>query len=305
MAHQPTGSLFREHNAFLVIRALTPENGKRTTMPDFSAEWVALTTAAIISLAAFSVLWTMSLRREDASIVDWYWALGFGVFAGLYLAIRDTDLQSLCLALFTIAWSLRLTVHLVRRHAFKGVEDARYAAMRAAGGSTFKRDSLFKIFWLQAVFQWLIATPLHAGMLFGDGIDRGPLFALGSLVFIVGALIEAIADAQLDRFSRDRANAGKLLTTGLFAWSRHPNYFGEAVLWWGLGLIGFALSGLWWSFVGPAILTLLLVKVSGVPPLDQHLSSRPGWKAYAARTPAIIPRMPRAERAETKTQINP
>lgn len=256
-------------------------------------EFLSLATTLAICLAAFSGLWVVSLFKNDASIVDWYWGLGFGVVALSHAILHGTSAPGWMLTVFTVLWALRLTGHMVRRHIRKGREDARYAAMREAGGKTFKRDSLVKIFWLQAIIMWVIATPLHAGLLYRDGEPGTLLLLVGSIVFLGGFLVETVADAQLDRFNRDPANKDRLMTEGLFAWSRHPNYFGEAVLWWGLGLIGFSLSGMWWSFVGPAILTFLLIKVSGVPMLEDLLAKRPGWSEYAARTPAFFPRPPR------------
>jgi steroid 5-alpha reductase family enzyme len=224
-------------------------------------EWMTLIAALLLCLAAFSVLWVISLRKNDASIVDWYWGTGFGVIALFYAFVHGGSAPAWVLAILTVAWSVRLTAYMVRRHLWKGEEDARYAAMRAAGGPTYKRDSLFKIFWLQAVIMWMIATPQHAGLLYADGIDRPLAFFVGLLLFAAGFTLESVADSQLDRFIRTP----------------------------GLGLIGFSLSGAAWTFIGPAILTFLLVKVSGVPMLDAHLSTRPGWSDYAANTPALLP----------------
>lgn len=258
-------------------------------MTAMMSEWTLLISTLVTCLAAFSVLWVISLRKNDASIVDWYWGTGFGVIALTYTILHGASAPAWVLVILTVVWSVRLTGYMVKRHLWKGEEDARYAAMRAAGGPTYKRDSLFKIFWLQAVIMWMIATPQHAGLLYADGIDRPLPFFLGALLFAVGLTIESVADAQLDRFVRTPGNRGRLMTTGLFAWCRHPNYTGEIVLWWGLGLVGFSLSGVAWTFLGPAILTFLLVKVSGVPMLDAHLSTRPGWSDYAANTPALLP----------------
>lgn len=254
-------------------------------MSDATTLMITLVTC----VAAFSVLWAISLRKNDASIVDWYWGTGFGVIALTYALLHGGSASAWVLTLLTVIWSLRLTGYMVRRHLWKGEEDARYAAMREAGGPTFKRDSLFKIFWLQAVIMWMVATPQHVGLLYGDGVDRPLAYFAGLFLFALGLTLETIADAQLDQFIRTPGNRGRLMTSGLFAMVRHPNYTGEIILWWGLGLLGYALSGLFWSFLGPAILTFLLVKVSGVPMLDAHLSTRAGWAEYAARTPALFP----------------
>jgi steroid 5-alpha reductase family enzyme len=165
--------------------------------------------------------------------------------------------------------------------------------MREKGGPNWPMASFWWVFMLQAIVMWLVATPLHVALATREEAAF-PLFVwLGALLFAAGFTIETIADNAIARFRADPANAGKLLTTGLFAWSRHPNYFGEATVWWGLGLIAFGISGGWLALVGPLLLHVLLVKVSGVPILSEYLSSRPGYSDYAARTSAFIPTPPK------------
>lgn len=202
------------------------------------------------------------------------------------------------MALLTTIWAARLGFHLVRRHASAEGEDPRYLAMRLRHGPGWENRSFWMVFMLQAVCMWVIASPQHVVILGVPGLSLPPGFATvvlaaGFVMFAAGFLVEAVADAALARFRADPANRGRLLTGGLFAWSRHPNYFGEALLWWGLGLVATAFSGQPLALLGPAFLTLLLLKVSGVPVLDEYLSSRPGFPDYAARTPAFLPRPPR------------
>jgi steroid 5-alpha reductase family enzyme len=250
-----------------------------------------------VTFAAFTVLWVISLKINDASIVDYYWGLGFPVVGLLEaMVVPLNGWGQIFLAVVTF-WALRLAWHLIARHRRSTAEDARYAAMRAAGGPNFKRNSLFYIFWLQALILWLVASPVHVALL---GAHQPPLqwlFWLGIAIFSIGMTIETVADAQLARFKRNPSNQGKLLTGGLFAWCRHPNYFGESVLWWGLGMAAYALSGSVLAFAGPAMLTGLLLKVSGVPMLDTLLRSRPGYDAWVATTPAFLPRVPGAGHA--------
>ncbi len=249
-----------------------------------------------VSLTAFSVLWLASLRLNDISIVDSYWATGFAVIAWLNLWWQGApDRWQLGFAGLVSLWALRMTVYLVRRHRHAGSEDRRYRALREAGGRHFRRDSLFTIFWLQALLQWLIAAPIHAVTILP--VLPRPSVAVSSagiVVFILGLSIEAYADAAIARFRATPANSGKLLTDGIFAWSRHPNYFGESLVWFGLALASYALSGSMIGFAGWLLLTFLLVKVSGVPILEKLWAERPGYAAWAARTSPFLPRPPRA-----------
>lgn len=256
-------------------------------------EVLAATFAAAILL--FSLVWAIHVKIRDAGIVDFFWGPGFALsgWLAVLLSGRATPVSLILLALVTL-WAARLTAHMVWRHRHMDGEDARYAAMRAKGGPHWWWRSLFTLYWLQGAIQWALATPVHAAVLFPvEEASMGFLFA-GVALFVAGFLLEAVADHQLWRFKAERGNRGRLMTTGLFAWSRHPNYFGETVLWWGLGLVGFAATNLWWVFVGPALITVLLLKVSGVSLLDAHLArTKPGYEEWAGRTSAFIPRPPR------------
>ena len=264
------------------------------------AEWItpglaAALVALAVTLIAFAALWRLSLRRADCSVVDLYWGYGFAVIAWVEATLtgRWSPEAALVLALVTV-WAVRLGTHLVDRHRRADAEDPRYAAMRSADPENWPRRSFWMVFVLQAVVMWLVATPLHAVFAAAPAGDGDwTLIGLGAAMFAVGFAIEAVADWQLRGFKADPANHGRLYTGGLFAWSRHPNYFGEALLWWGLGLAAFGASGALWAFAGPALLTWLLIKVSGIPPLETVLAERPGFSDYAARTSAFLPRPPR------------
>jgi steroid 5-alpha reductase family enzyme len=257
---------------------------------------VALGVTFGVTIAAFTLLWVVSLRINDAGIVDYYWALGFAVIGWLTLAMTGQPTIAALIVLSAITlWAVRLTTYLVIRHARMPGEDPRYAKFRAEGGPNFKRRSLVTIFWLQGALLWLTATPAHlAGS--ADLSQTNALFWLGMAIFAAGFVIEAAADYALLAFKADPANRGRLLTTGLFAWSRHPNYFGEILVWWGLGLAVAASSGAWLALFGPALLTLVLVKVSGPPMQVAALNKRPGYEEWAATTPLIFPRPPRRRR---------
>ncbi|MHB2166002.1 DUF1295 domain-containing protein [Alsobacter sp. R-9] len=264
----------------------------------------AALAALVVTVAVFAALWLYSLRREDCSVVDLYWGFGFAVIAWVEAGLVGgfTPARLVFIGLVTL-WSLRLGIHLLLRHRAAEEEDARYAAMRQNDPVNWPRRSFWMVFMLQAVVMWLVASPVH--MAVADTLAPEPatwLLVAGSALFVSGFALEAAADRQLVMFKADPANRGRLLTTGLFAWSRHPNYFGEAMLWWGLGLYAFALSGSAVALVGPALLTWLLMRVSGIPPLEAHLSQRPGFADYAARTSAFVPRPPSAPVAERSAE---
>ena len=150
----------------------------------------------------------------------------------------------------------------------------------------------FKVFLLQGVIAWIVAMPLYYAITSASPVHFTLWDQIGALVFAAGFLFEAIGDEQLRRFKANPANKGRVMNTGLWRYTRHPNYFGEAVLWWGLGLIGVAAGG-WLGLVGPAIITFLLIRVSGVAMLEKTLKeTKPGYADYIARTPAFFPRFP-------------
>ena len=239
-------------------------------------------------LLAMTLLWLLSLRLGDASIVDPFWGPGFALVTCVYLLAdgRFGTRGVLALALVSI-WATRLGIHLVKRNRESG-EDPRYRAMRERHGDRFRWVSLFTVFWLQAVLLWVISAP-QLGSVASFDVPLGLVDVLGTVVFLFGATLEAVADRQLDRFRSDPANAGNVLDTGLWRYSRHPNYFGNAVLWWGLYLVS-AGGGAYWTVFGPAVMTYLLLRVSGVTLLESTLrTSKPGYEEYVATTSAFVP----------------
>jgi steroid 5-alpha reductase family enzyme len=251
--------------------------------------WSDYATAFAATQAVFLALWLVSLAKRDSSVVDFWWGPGFlaqlGVAAwasGEALAARDVALIAL-----VGAWGLRLGWTLGRRRLAEGHEDPRYAALRAAWNPGFWWKSLFLVFVLQAVVQWLIALgPLSALMAPESAI--GALGALGIAVALAGFGLETVADAQLDRFKR-QAPRDALCETGLRAYLRHPNYLGEIVFWIGIGLVALE-AGAWAGALSPLLIAIFLTSVSGAPVLDEHLSNtRPGYAAYRARVPGFLP----------------
>lgn len=245
-----------------------------------------------LCLAGFAVLWAVSVARRDVSLIDIFWGPGF--VAGLFLVFFREGLRTpwhlLHLALVTV-WGLRLALHIAVRGRGKG-EDRRYAAMREKNGPRFTWLSLVTVFGLQATLVALLSAPLVA-------VQRRPIeyplaAGIGAALWLVGFLCEAVADAQLLAFQRNPASRGKVLNTGLWRTSRHPNYFGEACLWWGYGVFALAVGGGAWTLYAPLVMTLLLLRVSGVPLLEAGIESRrPGYREYIERTSSFIPWFPR------------
>jgi steroid 5-alpha reductase family enzyme len=254
---------------------------------------IALENAALVGAMAVA-LWLASVRLRDVSIVDPFWSLFFLVQTVNTARHGAWTPGKLLLVGCVAAWSLRLFAHLFRRCLGKP-EDPRYRAFRERfGPERYWWFSFFQVFLLQGVLAYVIAMPLVVAASAPEPDPIGWLDALGAIVFVVGFLFEALGDAQLDRFRRDPHSRGKVLDTGLFAWTRHPNYFGDALLWWGFGLM--ALDRPWGAvaLAGPALMTFLLVRVSGVSLLDEHLSkTRPGYAEYIRRTSGFVPRRPR------------
>lgn len=253
-----------------------------------------MTDGLLALLVLFTALWVVSLRLRNASIVDMWWGPAFLVAAGAYLGLAWPAHPRAWLALAATAlWAARLAWHIGRRNVGHG-EDPRYRAWREAHGSRWWWRSYFQVFLLQAAVAWLVSWPLYFSVRDPAGFPTAWDLA-GAAVFVAGWLFEAVADHQLARFKRDPANRGRVMDRGLWRYSRHPNYFGEAVLWWGLGIVGAGTSGGAWGLVGPLLITWLLLRVSGVTMLERGLvQSKPAYADYIRRTSAFVPWRPRA-----------
>ena len=245
-------------------------------------------------LAAATLVWILSLRLRDASIADVAWGPGF-VLLGLTWALLSDGYgprRILVLSLLA-AWGLRLAVHIAARNRGKG-EDPRYRRFRERAGRTFPLRSLFTVFWLQGVLLWIVAAPLLPALASGRPARLTFFDGLGLLLWLTGFLFESIGDAQLRRFKADPANEGRVLRTGLWRYTRHPNYFGDATLWWGFWCFAASVPGGAVTAFGPALMTWLLVRVSGVRMLEEDLRERkPEYRDYVRTTNAFVPGPPR------------
>jgi len=255
---------------------------------------LALGNAALV-LALMTALWAVSVFVRDASIVDPWWSIGFLLVTGLTVARTGLTPGKTLLLGMVGAWAIRLWLHLLSRSRGKP-EDPRYAAFRRKyGAERYWWVSFFQVFLLQGVLVVLISAPLQlaAAADAPDPVSLADLAGLG--LFVVGFAIEAAADAQLASYRRakERGGAespGPVLETGLWRFSRHPNYFGEAVLWWGFFLCALDEPMGWATVLAPALMTFLLVKVSGVAMLDAHMAAtRPEYADYIRRTSAFLP----------------
>ena len=263
-------------------------------MPPFAPDLkLILAVALAASVIPFVLLWVVSVRIKDASIVDVYWGPGFVVVCLATLAVGAQTPAAWVLFGAVALWGLRLGLHIGLRKLGEGEEDGRYQAMRRTWKGNFAWESLKWVFLLQAAMQWIVALPVSIGTAVA-GDAHNWLFHIGLIVFLAGLIVEAAADWQLTQFRKRRTSHEDVCDVGLWSWSRHPNYFGETVVWWGLYLAALGAGAPWWTFIGPATITFLLLRVSGVTLLERGLKKRkPAYAEYARRTSAFIPWPPK------------
>lgn len=253
---------------------------------------VLLANIGLVAIAMTS-LWLLSLRLRDASIVDPFWGTGFVIIAWATLLISGStaDRSLLLLSLITV-WGLRLSGYLLWRNWGKD-EDFRYRAMRGRYGDRFRWISLPLVFGLQGAIMWIVALPVQAGMGSHRDLPLGWLDAAGVLLWALGFVFETVGDWQLARFKSNPINRSRVMDRGLWSWTRHPNYFGDFCVWWGIFLVALS-GGDWWTIVSPALMSYLLLKVSGVAMLERTIADRrPEYRDYIRRTSGFFPRPPK------------
>ena len=248
----------------------------------------------VAALGLTTLVWLSSLIKRDVSIVDIFWSLGFVMLAWFYRSqVPLESLRQTLVPILVTVWGLRLSLYILWRNWGQG-EDYRYAAMREKWGQSFPLLSLPIVFWLQGVLFWIIAAPLLQVQASRSPAEATWLDVLGFVLFAIGFYFESVGDYQLARFKADPANRGKVMDRGLWRYTRHPNYFGDATLWWGFGCFALATTGSLWTLVGPIVMTFLIVKVSGVALLEKGLGdTKPKYREYVRRTSAFIPWPPR------------
>lgn len=250
-------------------------------------------SALAVILALMTLLWLVSLRLKNASIVDFFWGTGFVISSWVYFALTPGGflLRKLLISLLVTVWGLRLSLYILWRNWGKG-EDFRYRKWREEAGARWWWQSFLRVFLLQGILMWIISIPLLAAQFHASPNHLTALDYLGVAVWLIGFFFEAAGDLQLARFKADPANRGKVMDRGVWGLTRHPNYFGDSAQWWGYYLIA-ASAGGWWTIFSSIIMTLFLLRVSGVTLLEKTLETRPGYREYAARTSAFIPWFPR------------
>ena len=250
-------------------------------------DWVSYSLMLAVVLGLGVAAWAWSLVRDNVSHVDGLWSLFFLVIGFGYLGVSGHGgLRAWIVLLLVAAWSLRLSAYITLRNHGQP-EDHRYQKIRANNEPGFRFKSLYIVFGLQALLAWLIAMPIAVAMSVDSPL--GWLDGLGLALWMLGMSFEVVGDMQLSRFRQDPANTGQVLDRGLWRYTRHPNYFGECALWWGYFCFALAAGG-WWTVLSPVLMTLLLLRVSGVSLLEKDIGERrPDYANYIRRTNAFIP----------------
>lgn len=272
------------------------------------ALWPSLAAPVLWGMLALAVVtWLVSVPLRDASLADRIWPLFFVLAVAAPWLLHPAEVMGSTGALrawattaLAVAWGARLGLYITHRNWGHG-EDRRYQAIRARNQPGFAVKSLYLVFGLQAALAWWVALPLHTAL--GSATAWGLLDTVGLALGTAGLLCEAVADAQMARFQADPHTRHEVMNRGLWGWSRHPNYFGEACVWWGLWLMALSAAPTvaLWQLGSPLLMTFLLLKVSGVALLEQDIGSRrPGYAQYVQNTPAFFPRPPRRAAADAK-----
>ncbi len=253
-------------------------------MFDLSAYLVGL----LVVVAITTVIWTVSVWKRDASIIDLFWSVLFIAAGATYTLMTDetNGTRTLLMLVLVSVWGFRLAGYLTWRN-WGEEEDFRYQAMRRRRTERWPIVSLYRVFWLQAGLAWIVSAPLLAA---ADSTNALGIFDyLGIAIWLVGFSFESFGDFQLAQFKANPENEGRVLDTGLWGLTRHPNYFGDFMVWWGFYFIALGAGG-WWSIVGPVVMSLLLLRVSGVALLEQTITERrPEYAEYIESVNAFFP----------------
>jgi len=255
------------------------------------SEFQALLSGLYAIAGIMVLVWLCSVFLRNVSIIDLFWGPVIAVAGVFYwLPLSSPGARAYLMLVLVCVWALRLAVYLTARNHGKP-EDRRYAEMRQRNEPAWWLKSLLYVFALQAVLAWIVSFPVYGAMT-GDAL-LGILDAAGVVIFMFGLVWESLADWQLARFLRDRTNDAAVMDKGVWRYSRHPNYFGEFCLWWGVYLLALG-AGAWWTIVGPLVLSFFLLRVSGVSMLEKDISERrPAYQEYVRKTSTFFPRPPR------------
>ncbi len=254
---------------------------------------VLISNFAVV-MSCMILLWILSLLIKDVTFIDSFWGLGFVVIAFFtFTRTGGADPRKMLILILTSTWGLRLALHLMLRWRKEG-PDPRYVKMLSKAPGNRHLFSLRKVFLIQGVLMWIISLPIQIGQVFSDPTNLGILAYLGAGLAIIGIFFETIGDWQLLQFRKDPETVGKACDRGLWRYTRHPNYFGDCCVWWGLFLIASENPIGLISIIGPVIITYILIKWSGASLLEWKLKkTRPGYEEYMRRTSAFIPWPPK------------
>ncbi len=244
----------------------------------------------------FNIFYFIGLLKKDFSIIDTAWGLSFLLvyLTGAYTSSFEIDTRTLVVGVFTAVWAIRLSGYIFYRSLKTGKEDYRYAEWREEWGADANLNFYIRVYMLQALLAAAVSYPLYLVHRFSGEASFGTtLDIVGSILFTIGFLFEAVADYQKNEFKKDPSNQGKVMQSGLWKFSRHPNYFGEALLWWGIFFI--IINSVAWYYVifGPILIHFLLLKVSGVAMLEKKYNLNPEYEEYKKRTNAFVPFFPK------------
>lgn len=253
-----------------------------------------LLSCGLAVLVLMVLAWLVSLAVHDASIVDIVWGLGFVLVAGVAGVVGEGDRsRRLLLGALVAVWGLRLAGYLARRNLGHG-EDYRYRAMRKKWGERFWWVSLFQVFLLQGVLMWVVSLPVQLAVAPAHPAGLGLLAGLGVAVWLLGMTFETVGDLQMARFKARSDSDGQVMDQGLWRYTRHPNYFGDFCVWWGLFLVAAETGPGRWGVIGPLVMSFMLLRVSGVAMLERTITKRrPGYAAYIEGTNAFFPGPPK------------
>lgn len=260
-------------------------------MMDFQVYLLALAPIICVGVVA----WAVSVAIRNVAFVDSLWSLFFLIAAIVFAASAwPLGARGLLVTVLVAIWALRLSIYITARN-WGEPEDHRYQKIRENNEPGFAFKSLYIVFGLQGVLAWFIAMPLVPAIMSPGGI--GAIEIIATALWLVGFVFEAGGDYQLARFKRDASNKGRVLRSGLWRYTRHPNYFGDFCIWWAFYLFAFAAGG-WWTVLSPVLMSLLLLKVSGVALLEKTITERrPEYAEYVRRTNAFFPGAPKGTSA--------
>jgi steroid 5-alpha reductase family enzyme len=239
-----------------------------------------------------SLVFVLAGIKKDNSIVDIAWGIGFVLVAIItFFAKANSVARHILVTVLIVIWGTRLATHIAIRKKGKG-EDFRYAKWRKDWGKWFHVRSFFQIYMLQGIFLLVIAYPV---MLINHSEESGIVFQdiIGLVVWLLGFVFESVGDHQLSKFKKKEKNKGKIMTQGLWKYTRHPNYFGEVVMWWGIFLMALSVKNGWTAVVSPLLITFLLLKVSGITMLERKYAGKKEFQEYTKRTNAFFPWFPK------------